>query len=236
MKYAQLSQGEVKFLYPKKLGTSEWAVYLCLAAHCHAKDWCNPTFNKMHIWFGKSKSEKTIETAMTGLVKKGVVVRGYKGEQKRFRLTYRINNPSVTNTNQNPPKVKKGPQDLSLNVRDQNPPKVKKNDTPKVESIREKKRKEKLKDYSISNEVNNDNIDCDVEKEKQKVEALNVSWRRKAFAITHNYDWLVKATGKVIEESDKQRIYDTISAFNTDPEEVNEQIVNEIWNKKYFGK
>ena len=202
-----------------------------MAAHCQNKDWCNPTFKKMYEWFGKSKSEKTIETAMTGLVKKGVVVRGYKGERKRFRLTYRINNPSVTSINQNPPKVKKATQGLSLNVRDQNPSKVKKNDPPKIESIRDNVIKDNIKEYSKSNEGKS-------KKEIQKIERLNTDWKFKARSVLNDYDWFVEVTGKVITDSDKEVIAANLKQMGrrNHPEWAAKHIIQKIYDKPYFGK
>ena len=225
MKYAQISQGEVKYLFESKLGTSEWAVYLCLAAHCQNKDWCFPPFKKIHTWLGGTKTIKTIETSMTGLVKKGVVLRGYRGERKRWRLTYRVNNnTSVTAIKHNPPKVKGTPQGLGLKVQGTNPPKVKRSNPPKVESIIEKL-KEKKKN-SISNEA-------EEVTEEMLIQKLNEDWTFKVDVIINGYAWFTEATGIVLSIGDRNSIK-RIWFTKIYPLEHKRNLIEKVIKNKYF--
>ena len=194
-KFTQLSRDEVQFLVEKKLGRTEWAVYCCLASHCLKKDWSNPNIGSICKWIGGSKSIKTVEKALKGLVDKGVIMRGHRSAKKRWILVFR---QSTTSQSLNSLKVGGKVQKASLKVGGSNSLKDGSIIPSKFDPIKEKEKK--IEDISKSNEGEKE------ESRKELIDILKRDWKAQIESICNHYEQYSEITGHIVSNEVREEI------------------------------
>tara|TARA_Y100000592_G_C5416488_1_gene290905 strand:- start:326 stop:937 length:612 start_codon:yes stop_codon:yes gene_type:complete len=198
----------------KKIGRTAWAVYCCLASHCHNKDWCTPTIPKIREWLDNQVNQKTIEKALKELIDKGLIVRNCPISKRRWRLVHRMSNSSVPTKKTNTLKVRGGTKVQPSKLEPKNPSKLEPKNPSKLDPIKEN-RKEKIK-YSLS-------------------ELKEMTWTQRGKVIVSDYEEYSEITGHIVSEQKRITVKQVLNNKWIDDDDREETITRILRQNNPFS-